>query len=306
MNLVVETLVTLLLFFYYILEAIVLFCVPFSLRRKDVKGQKVLITGSGSGLGRLMAIKFGKLGCEVILMDVNQKGNEATARDLGQEGVTCHAYTCDLSRRDDVKKVMEQIKRDVGDIDILVNNAGIVSGYKILDCPDELMEKTMAVNVNAHFWTTKSVLPAMLERNRGHIVTIASAAGFCGVTGLVDYCASKFAAVGFDETLRMEIESQGKTGVYTTAICPFYINTGMFDGVTTRFPKLLPILDPDYVVERIMDGVLSNQTTVIIPRILYLVFALKNILPVKAGLVALNFMGANSSMDDFKGRRKQD
>jgi len=80
----------------------------------------------------------------------------------------------------------------------------------------------------------KSFLPAMLQRNSGHIVTIASAAGFVGTNGLVDYCASKFAAVGFDESLRMELAALGKTGVHTTVVCPYYINTGMFEGIKTR------------------------------------------------------------------------
>ena len=75
----------------------------------------------------------------------------------------------------------------------------------------------------------------MMTRNHGHIVTIASSAGITGVTGLADYCASKFAAVGFDESLRQELYAQKKDGVHTTVVCPYYINTGMFDGVVTRY-----------------------------------------------------------------------
>jgi all-trans-retinol dehydrogenase (NAD+) len=71
----------------------------------------------------------------------------------------------------------------------------------------------------------------MIEKNHGHIVTIASIAGFFGTSGLCDYCASKFAAVGFDEALRDELANIGKTNVHTTVVCPYYINTGMFDGV---------------------------------------------------------------------------
>ena len=85
------------------------------------------------------------------------------------------------------------------------------------------------------FQTVKAFLPAMVARNSGHIVSIASSAGLFGVTGLADYCASKFAAVGFDESLRFELEAMGKTGVHTTVVCPYYINTGMFDGVQTRY-----------------------------------------------------------------------
>jgi all-trans-retinol dehydrogenase (NAD+) len=78
-------------------------------------------------------------------------------------------------------------------------------------------------------------MPGMMERNHGHIVSIASSAGFIGVNGLADYCASKFGAVGFDESLRLELGMQGKTGVHTTVVCPYFISTGMFDGAKTRY-----------------------------------------------------------------------
>ena len=75
----------------------------------------------------------------------------------------------------------------------------------------------------------------MVDRNHGHIVNISSSAGYIGVTGLADYCASKFAAVGFDEALRFEMQSLGKDGVHTTVVCPYFINTGMFEGAKTRY-----------------------------------------------------------------------
>ena len=80
----------------------------------------------------------------------------------------------------------------------------------------------------------KAFLPAMLRRNHGHVVTIASAAGLFGVTGLADYSASKCAVIGFDDSLRDELAYLGKDGVFTTVVCPFYINTGMFDGVKSK------------------------------------------------------------------------
>lgn len=82
--------------------------------------------------------------------------------------------------------------------------------------------------------TNKAFLPSMLEKNHGHVVTIASSAGLFGVCGLCDYCASKTGAVGIDESLMMELNAMKMTGVHTTIICPFFINTGMFDGVKTR------------------------------------------------------------------------
>jgi len=306
MNVFLEVLMTLGLVLYHILEGLVLLCVPFSFRRKDIKGQRVVITGAGSGLGRLLSYEFAKLGCTVVCVDMNKAANEETAQAVKEHGVSAHAYCCDISKREDVYKMMDKIKTEVGEIDILINNAGIVSGKKILECPDELMQKTMDVNISAHFWLAKSVLPSMLERNHGHIVTIASLAGIFGVNGLADYCASKFAAVGFDESLRMEVASLGKTGVHTTVICPYYISTGMFDGVKAKFPLLMPFLEPTYVANRIMDGLLCNQAIVVIPRDLNVLIVLKTLLPVKAFMVIGEFLGIHQSMDEFRGRQKQE
>lgn len=81
----------------------------------------------------------------------------------------------------------------------------------------------------------------MLSKNHGHVVTIASSAGLTGVSGMCDYCTSKFGAVGFDESLRMELYQLKKTGVHTTVVCPYFINTGMFDGVKTRYDQIILI-----------------------------------------------------------------
>lgn len=99
----------------------------------------------------------------------------------------------------------------------MINNAGIVSGKKVLEVDDKSIERTMMVNTASHGYTVKQFLPKMLEKNKGHIVTIASCAGIVGVCGLTDYCASKFGAFGFDEALRMELRklksSKGKFSV---------------------------------------------------------------------------------------------
>ncbi|KAH9496186.1 hypothetical protein Btru_010427 [Bulinus truncatus] len=236
MNLFLEFLLTLVVSIWLWLVAIVKAIVPVKFQKqKKVRGQVVLITGAGSGLGRLMSLKFASLGCKVVLWDIDENGNKETYNQVKNFGAEVKAYRVDLSKREEIYETSVQVKSDIGDVDILVNNAGIVTGKKFLECPDSLIEKTMAVNCNAHFWTTKSFLPSMVSRNHGHIVTIASSAGLFGISGLSDYCASKFAAVGFDESLRNELSKQKKTGVKTTVVCPFYIRTGMFTGVRSRF-----------------------------------------------------------------------
>jgi len=307
LGLVLESIMLLLRTLYNTVIGIIVAVLPASwLPQKNVAGQKVLITGAGSGLGRMMAVRFAELGSELILWDINTEGNEGTAEIVREKGADVHSYTVDLSDRNAIYATAEKVKTDVGDVDILINNAGIVTGKKFLQCPDGLIEKTMQVNTNALFWTTKSFLPAMLDKNSGHVVNIASSAGLFGVVGLADYCASKHGAVGFDESLRNEIMIQGKTGVKTTCVCPFYINTGMFEGTQTRFPTLLPIVEPEYAVQKIMEATLTNQIMLLFPRILYLFYALRGILPISVMGDFNVFFGATSGMDEFKGRAKRE
>lgn len=101
-------------------------------------------------------------------------------------------------------------------------------GKDLLDLQDEEILSTMNVNAISHFWTIKAFLPEMIEHNRGHIVTIASLAGTVGVNKLTDYCASKYAAVGLDAALRLELATNGYSKIKTTVVCPWFIDTGMF------------------------------------------------------------------------------
>ncbi|XP_054841260.1 epidermal retinol dehydrogenase 2-like isoform X2 [Eublepharis macularius] len=304
MNFFLETLIFLGKLLYLMLESFLLLFIP--VRKKSVAGEIVLITGSGSGIGRLMALKFAKLGATLVLWDINQEGNKETAR-LAREngGVRVHDYTCDCSKKQEIYRVADQVKKEVGDVSILINNAGIVTGKKFLDCPDSLIEKTMEVNTMANIWTCKAFLPAMMAANHGHLVTIASSAGLIGVTGLMDYCASKFAAVGFLESLEAEMRGLRKTGIRTTVVCPFFINTGMFEGCKTKWPHLLPILEQEYAAQRIVTGVLREELSVIMPRVLYFAVALKNVLPTKIFFLIADYVGVFTFMDTFIGRGKK-
>jgi len=171
-----------------------------------------------------------------------------------------------------------------------------------VELPDAQIEKTFQVNALANFWTVKSFLPDMLEAKHGQVVTIASLAGLFGTNRLVDYCASKFAAVGFDEALRNELQSEGHTGISTTLVCPYYINTGMFDGINS---KIIPLLKPEPVVDDIVAGVLTDQECIVIPRYLYVLILLKSIVPGDVGRRVAAALGITGTMFSFKGRQQQ-
>ncbi|XP_041329593.1 epidermal retinol dehydrogenase 2-like [Pyrgilauda ruficollis] len=305
MNFFLETLKCIVLLVYYLLESLVFLVVPG--RKKNVSGEIVLITGAGSGIGRLLALKFASLGATVVLWDINQEGLNCTVRLAREKGAgRVHSYVCDCSKRQDVYRLADQVKKEVGDVSILINNAGIVIGKRFLDSPDSLVEKTMEVNTMAHFWTYKAFLPAMIAANHGHLVSIASGAGLCGTSQASDYCASKFAAVGFAESVDTEMRALRKTGVKTTIVCPYVINTGMFDGVKSKWPHVLPVLEPEYVAERIISAVRQNQEVLFIPRITYVFYFLKSFLPVKVTVLLLDYFGLLDLMNTFKGRPKKE
>jgi all-trans-retinol dehydrogenase (NAD+) len=266
----------------------------------ELRDQNVLITGAASGLGLLMARRIGAEGAQVILWDVNAAALADGARDLESRGCSVATDVCNLADRAAIRRCAEEVLARHGHVDVLINNAGIVSGKPLLEISDDEIQRTFAVNTLALFWTTRAFLPQMKERNHGHIVTIASAAGLVGTARLTDYCASKFAAVGFDDSLRLELDRLG-CDIQTTVVCPFYISTGMFAGVKTRFPFLLPILDPDYVADRIVDAIRGNRRRLIMPRFVYSVYAAR-LLPVALFDAIMRFLGVSKSMDEFTGR----
>ncbi|BDU71293.1 SDR family oxidoreductase [Mesoterricola silvestris] len=262
-----------------------------------LRGSHVLITGAASGIGRLMAQEARVRGARLTLLDRDEAGLRSVLAELGGDTAI---YTVDLSDRARIQATAAQVLKARGAVDVLINNAGIVTGKPILECTDEAIERTFQVNTLALFWMARAFLPAMIEQGRGHLVTVASAAGLSGTSRLTDYCASKFAAVGFDESLRLELRRLGHP-VRTTVVCPYYIDTGMFRGVKTRFPWLLPILDPAYVTFRILDAIEKDRARLILPRFVVAVLMIK-FLPAALFDAITGFFGVNRSMDEFKGR----
>lgn len=271
------------------------------LPKKSVKGEHVFITGAGSGLGRQMSLKLARRGAKITVCDLNLEAAERVAKEITDKGGYAIPVFCNVTVVENVKDAAAKAREAFGDVTILINNAGIVTGKKLLESNEKLIETTIAVNTTSHAYTVREFLPKMIEKNHGHIVTIASVAGFIGVNGLADYCASKFGAVGFDESLRMEL-NQLKTNVKTTCICPFFINTGMFDGVQSKVPWLLPILSEQYASNRIVNAILQEEKVMLMPWSCNLIQLLRALIPVSVFDSCCNLLGANSSMDKFKGR----
>jgi len=271
---------------------------------KNLDNKLVLITGGSSGIGRLMAINFSKQGSRIILWATDKNRLSRVENEIKNAGGQAWSYVCDVSDKNRISEVSGRVKKEIGKVDVLINNAGIVTGKPFLECSDEEIKQSMDVNIMAHFWTVRSFLPDMIKTNQGHLVTITSAAGLIGVNSLADYCSSKFASVGFDESIRMELRRKGIDGVKTTLVAPYYINTGMFDGVKSRFKLILPILDEHKVAQKIVHAVKKDQAVLKMPPIVY-ALPLLRLLPTKHSDKIMDILGINTAMDEFVGHRKQ-
>jgi all-trans-retinol dehydrogenase (NAD+) len=266
----------------------------------QIRGRHVLVTGGASGIGRGVARRLAARGGRLSVWDLDAGRLEAALDELKDAGPeTPSGFVCDVSQREHVRQSAAETVAAGGPVDVLVNNAGVVSGQPLLGLSDEQIERTFAINVLALFWVTRAFLPAMVEHNRGHLVTIASASSLIGVARLSDYAASKWAAMGFDESLRAELRELAP-GVVTTVVCPFYVDTGMFAGVRTRFPRLLPILDPGDVADRVVEAIEHDRRRLVLPRLVGLLPVLR-VLPVGVFDWIARFLGVNASMDEFRG-----
>ncbi len=264
----------------------------------SISGSRILITGAASGFGKSMALQMSKRGGKMVLWDINKEGLTSIKNQIESQGNQVEIMVCDLRNREEINNCATEVLRS-GSIDILVNNAGVVSGKNFLELTQEQVEKTFQINTLAHFWTVQSFLPTMLEQNKGHVVTIASSAGLVGTSKLVDYCSSKFAAVGFDEALRAELRGMNSK-VRTTVICPYVANTGMFEGVKKRF-FLLPVLKQEKVVHKIIKSIQKNRRRLLTPRFIYAALICK-LLPVWLYDWIGDILGVNKTMDGFVGR----
>ncbi len=269
---------------------------------KSVAGKTVLVTGAAMGLGRLFArTAVQEQAAAVVLWDINESALKDTAAELEAEGGTVHTYVVDVSSASAVAKTAALVRKEVGDVQILVNNAGIVRGNGYFwenDVRD--VEKTMLINSLAPMYVAREFLPAMVaSEEECRVVNLASSAGLNPVPRLAVYCGSKWAAVGWSDSIRLELEQAGHKHVRVTTVCPTYINTGMFDGAKSMF--LTPMLEQENVVAGAWKEMLKGGPFLLIPWTSRLNKIVSNVLPVRARDFWLRRTGVLDSMAEFTG-----
>lgn len=191
---------------------------------ESLKGKTALVTGAGKGIGRAIAIALANEGVQVGLVARSEKDLQSVGAELKATGVKTAFATADVSNIDAVNKAVAAIQQELGPVDILINNAGTAAFGKFLELEPEVWERQVKVNLFGVYYTTRAVLPQMIERKTGDIVNISSTAGLKGAAITSAYSASKFAVMGLTDSLMQEVR---KHNIRVTAMAPSTVVTDL-------------------------------------------------------------------------------
>jgi all-trans-retinol dehydrogenase (NAD+) len=273
-----------------------------------VEGSRVLITGAASGMGFLYAQRAVAEGAAVVwLWDIDKRALAKAVKSLSPAAVPrtiLRSDVVDLRRRKAIEEAADKVIRKIGGVDVLINNAGVVRGAFFWEHDNARhTETTMKVNALAPMYATHEFLPLMMTNDRqSRIVNIASAAGLLSNPKMSVYASSKWALIGWSDSLRLELKREGYSQVAVTTVAPSYISTGMFEGV--RGPLMTPIMKPDFVVNRVWKAMIAGKPMLMLPWSVHLSKLLKGLLPQRAfDWIAANIFHVYDSMDEFVGRR---
>jgi len=266
---------------------------------KQIKGKTVLITGGASGIGKIMTRLLLERGAKIIIWDINRSKIDETISELASKGNVV-GFIVDVSDVTQIQETAIKVKQEIGVVDVLINNAGIVAGKYFHQHTTLDILKTMEINANAPMFITKEFLNDMLNQNFGHICNIASSGGLISNPKMSVYAASKWSVIGWSDSLRLEMKLL-KKNINVTTIMPYYINTGMFDGVKSK----IPILEPEAAALTIIRAIEQNKRMVTIPGYMYRLtrlgqgFMSINVFDWFAGKV----LGIYKTMEHFTGHK---
>ena len=265
----------------------------------EIKDKLVLITGGASGIGQIMVRLMLERKAKVIIWDIDLESINQTISEFSDKGEVV-GYNVDVSNLEQIQHTAKKVKSEIGIVDLLINNAGIIVGKYFSEHTSSDISKTMEINANAPMFITREFINDMLHQNSGHICNIASSGGLISNPKMSVYAASKWALIGWSDTLRLEMKQMGKK-VNVTTIMPYYINTGMFDGVQSK----IPILEPEATALTIVKAIEKNKKLISIPGYIYRCtrFA-QAIMSIKIfDWFTGNILGIYKTMEHFTGRK---
>lgn len=251
---------------------------------RDIRGKRALVTGAASGIGRAVALRLAREGVELFLVDIDDVGLAQTAAEVQQNSsVSVVRRRCDVSQRAEISATVAEILDRWGGVDILVNNAGITYYGRTDEMSDEHWDRVMRINLDAHVQFTRELLPSLLARREAHVVNLCSMFGLVGMPKLAAYCTSKFALVGFSESLRAEY---GRDGLGVTAMCPGFVTTNLFTSAPLgekskqhKVPPRILCTTPERVANAVVRAIRRNRRATLIAPVAWLLVGAKRLVP---------------------------
>ena len=215
----------------------------------ELVGRVAVVTGGASGIGASSARALSLKGAEVVIADINKDGAKKVANELG-----ALAITCDISKEDEINKLVRKCEQEIGPIEIFFSNAAVATGGNPLDTPVEVWQQQWEINVMSHVYAVRAVLPGMLDREEGYLVHTASMAGILTSQGNLTYATTKHAVVGLAEWLSITYHNKG---IRTSLLAPLGVNTPMLGGTDSAFAQTAagPIKEPEDVANMVVNAI---------------------------------------------------
>lgn len=266
-----------------------------------IKNKCVLITGGASGIGRIMGKTVLERGARcLVIWDINEASIASTVEEYNSLG-NVKGYRVDVSNSKEVQQMAVLTEKQCGTVDVVINCAGIVASNNTFDKHSvSEIERTMNINATAPMVVALQFLPGMIERDCGHVCNIASAAGMISNPRMSVYAASKWAMIGWSDSVRIELK-QMQSNVRISTIAPYFISTGMFNGVKSR---IFPILKPVPTANKIIKAIERNKNFKGIPFGYHFIRFCQALLPtVVFDYIFGEVVGIFHAMDEFTGRK---
>lgn len=224
----------------------------------DLAGRHVVVTGGASGIGRACALRFADEDAKVTVADLDEVGAQRTAEEIGG-----FAVQADVGREDHITALIERAHEHHGPIDAFFSNAGITGPPGGPEIADDDWDLLWRVNVMSHIWAARALLPAMLERNEGYLLSTASAAGLLTQLGAIGYAATKHAAVAVAEWIDVTYRDQG---IRVSCLCPQFVNTPMVthgDMDVDKLRQIAQVIEPEQVADDVVEAIREERFLVL-------------------------------------------
>ncbi|XP_059058347.1 epidermal retinol dehydrogenase 2-like [Achroia grisella] len=249
---------------------------------KSVRLETALVIGSGRGVGREIAIQLAELGAIVLCVDKNKTNNDTTVEMIKHNGGSAAGFTCDITKKENVKRLAAEVKKDLGSTSMLFNCCGIPSPRSLMTQPPQDVHDTLDLTLTSYFWLIDYFMPDMKAKNHGHVVALTSVAGLSYLKDQMPLSVAQFAVQGLAESLMEDLRINKIDGVHVTLthIYPFIVEED--SDLRLKISSYFGTITPAKAAKSILDSVRRNYPEASVPKHLLYLGHLLRVLPRKA------------------------